>query len=1118
MEKQTSDKSPYPQGPAPAQQLSPQDWETLIDDFQSGIPSRRMRWLPFPLLDFTLSSLFRKDIPVSLKAQLLLFLEDSFDLLFRPSPSSSFHLLLDSLRSLLIQYPGEFSLKEQAMISTTSIAIAALDSPSPHLIDPLTELLLSVANRPNHGPDRHMRSVACECLRELELAYPLLLSDAVGHIWFLAQTERTHAAQSYALLLATAVASIARHGLLSSPSSILSTSVTLVPFNSSSAVISPRVSSEPTDLNLRELRRIVAFLLERPQALTPCATMELVSVLVSIVGALERHMPAVAALLKVQFSCLLYCYDPILCHVVLMLYSRFSDAFSGDDELGIFTRLANTPNETQQTLVFRLLAIHWLLGSSQLAREKGFLSSLAHCLYPLVFDPLALKAAKLDALAVVAAHTGRIQSERDTPNHERKKAGSATVVKLFYDGLVCVSAFKWLPPWSTETSVAFRSFHRFLIGVAPHYVSGLPDDELHAVFDSSIFQNLQDMLVELASTHRGLVPVIAFFVDRLMGCNGHQLVGERLLQTLDEKLLPKLYNGFLLGSYFPIFERIARNDTIPPCGLLQLLTKYMLYLTVNHGSESGLRSWSQGSKVLGICRTMLVHHRSSRVFLSLSHLLSSASQSFPDLEVRDSARICLRMLLCIPGKKLKTIINFGGQLPGVSPSTHPASLFQVPLPRYPQDANKRSSISAFIHLERAISPLVKQSWSLTLPSIETGKSETSYSKEIKDVLTPSTAPDGEADVSIDRISLQEEALRVIDSKVAETLRVLRRHFACIPDYRCMPGTKIGIPCLLRFEAGLFNQVSGFDSPTMSSNLVDNLPALYAIVITFKSTAKYGSIPACHVPFLLGEPSKTGLDVIPIECEVQENSCFRASIVVELEPREPMPGLIDAELTANIENGQIISGLLQSITVGIEDMFLKAGLPSDVADDKVPQYYLDLFHALWEACGSSANTERETFPLHGGKGAVAIYGTRSVKLLDVSPNSLISATEQYLAPFVVSVAGQPLVNIVGSNGVIKNVIWEDDSAVFPVKESKALVQFLESEPLQLEYTQDEIALWYPPETCKRNLGTFLVLIFLPPRFHLLFQMEVGNISTLVRIRTDHWPCLAYVDEYLESLVT
>lgn len=146
------------------------------------------------------------------------------------------------------------------------------------------------------------------------------------------------------------------------------------------------------------------------------------------------------------------------------------------------------------------------------------------------------------------------------------------------------------------------------------------------------------MLVSLALEHHGLVPVIATFVDRLLACKAHRQVGEWLLQTLDEHLLPKLESGYRLASYFPIFERIAESDMIPPRGLLELLTRHMVTLSDKHGPDTWLRSWSQGSKVLGICRTMLKHHHSSRVFLALSHLLAFTCQFFPDLEVRDNAR------------------------------------------------------------------------------------------------------------------------------------------------------------------------------------------------------------------------------------------------------------------------------------------------------------------------------------------------------------------------------------------------------------------------------------------------------------------------------------------------
>lgn len=865
---------------------------------------------------------------------------------------------------------------------------------------------------------------------------------------------------------------------------------------------------------------MMAFLLERPHALTPPATMELVSMLTSIAGVLEQRVPALVALLKVQFSGLLYSYDPILCHVVLMLYSRFSDAFAGEDERGIARRLALVARESHHPLVFRLLALHWLLGSPRLADGKASLAPLAPNFYPTVFDPLALKAKKLDALSCIATsidvskEKGKVREEE-----EEEEDRKAQVVKLFEDGLVCVSAFKWLPPWSTETAVAFRTLHKFLIGVVPHRNDSSENSEIGVVMESTIFHTIQTTLVSLALEHHGLVPVIASFVDRLLACKAHRLVGEWLLQTLDEHLIPKLESGYQLVSYFPIFERIAESDTIPPRGLLELLNRHMVVLSEKHGPGTWLRSWSQGSKVLGICRVMLKHHHSSRVFLALLHLLAFTCQFFPDLEVRDNARIYLRMLLCIPGKKLRHIMNLSEQPSGVSTSPHPGSLFQVPSPRHSQDLKKSVGVSSYIQLERVVPLLVNQSWSLTLPNLSNGDTKSSYVEGIKDIGTPPfTELEREGEVDIERITLPKEPLRVMDSNFAEILGVLRRHFACIPDYRHMPAIKIRVPCRLRFDSEPFARVWGAASFALGSEEeIDGLPALYATTITFSSTSKYGSIPPRHVPFLLGEPSRTGFDIVPVDnSSEEEDSSFRASVMIELEPREPMPGLIDVAIKANAENGQIISGSLQSITVGIEDMYLKAVIPPDITKDGVPEYYMDLFHALWEACGNSANTGRETFPLSGGKGAAAINGTQSVKLLEVFADSLISSVERNLAPFVVSVIGDHLVNLVKDNGIIRDVVWGEESENFGGSNVGALVPYSENVPLQLPYTEEESDADNPLQVSKRNMGIFLVLIYLPPRFHLLLQMEVGDISTLVRIRTDHWPCLAYVDEYLEAL--
>jgi hypothetical protein len=89
-------------------------------------------------------------------------------------------------------------------------------------------------------------------------------------------------------------------------------------------------------------------------------------------------------------------------------------------------------------------------------------------------------------------------------------------------------------------------------------------------------------------------------------------------------------------------------------------------------------------------------------------------------------------------------------------------------------------------------------------------------------------------------------------------------------------------------------------------------------------------------------------------------------------------------------------------------------------------------------------------------------------------------------------------------------WKD-VASYSSLEASTSITGLDQAPLHLTYFASKDKRENLVSTNKRNMGCFLILIFLPPRFHLLFQMEVCDVSTLVRIRTDHWPCLAYIDD-------
>ncbi|XP_074307712.1 uncharacterized protein LOC141642718 [Silene latifolia] len=1115
--------------------LSHQEFETLIDDFHHGDADK---WTPHSLsiLEISLSSLLKPSFPLSLKFRILLFLDHHFSF-FLPdndAADASGEFLSNLLKTLrtLIQSPIDnvnvtFSLKEQFLVVATSILMSILDVDRARVrvfgkyVEELIEVLLAIINRPNHGIDRQIRALACECLRELEIEFPGLLVEIVGHLWGICQNERTHACQSYLLLLLEVIHNVVVCRL--NVASVFSTALPLVPFNvpsslllSSSAIDDAGGNDDNVGLSgasLKELRRVVSFLLEWAQALTPCGMVEFISRVMPLAVGLELQ----SSLLKVQFGGLMYNYDPLLWHVVLTLSRWFPDMYDGQ-ESEICRRLVLISKEQQQPLVFRLLVLHWLLGFVGLVSEKDvtkkkLIGLLEANFYPKVYDALALKALKLDLLAFSSIFSDSGLSQ---------DGSVLSIVTCLKDGLVCLEAYKWLPPWSTETAVAFRTLHKFLIGASPHFDTDL--SVIKRIMESPIFHSIKTMLVALLLDHQKLVPMVVALIDRLLICEKHCWVGQKLLQTIDEDLIPKIGINYGLSSYFLLFEKLGKNYTIPPHRLLELLMKFTSFLVEKHGPNTGLKSWSKGSKILGVCRTMLLHHHSSRLFMGLSRLLAFTSLYFPDLEVRDNARIYLRMLICIPGKKLRHILNLGDQLIGLSPSPHFNTQSHLS-----QDPKKCRSISSYIHLERVIPLLVKQSWSLALPSLAYEVDEDGFVDTTKDDESKSNGKDTDGKNAIECISVArrmdhpQEPLRVMDAKISEIVDILRKHFSCIPDFRHMPGLKIRIHCTLRFKSEPFSHVWGLDSSQVSAGELDARPAMYGIVIKLSSTAPYGSIPSCHIPVLLGESSSDGSipeqdskDIVPVGTPTPytDKSLSGTQVTIELEPQEPVPGLVDVSLDANAENGQVINGKLQGVPVGIEDMFLTVPLPVEIPEETRPEYKSRLFDALWEVCGAASNSGRETFSMKGGKGFAAIYGTQSVKLLEVPPTFAIRVVEQHLAQFVISVIGAPLVDHVKDGGFIKSVVWIDG---FPAtSDASNSVSDSDGGPLYLTYFGNEDDKDSKVNIGKLNMGCFVVLIFLPPRYHLLFRMEVSDNSTLVRIRTDYWPCLAYVDDYLEVL--
>eukprot|EP00246_Nothoceros_aenigmaticus_P007127 TRINITY_DN20761_c0_g1_i1.p1 TRINITY_DN20761_c0_g1~~TRINITY_DN20761_c0_g1_i1.p1 ORF type:complete len:393 (-),score=41.82 TRINITY_DN20761_c0_g1_i1:28-1182(-) len=339
--------------------------------------------------------------------------------------------------------------------------------------------------------------------------------------------------------------------------------------------------------------------------------------------------------------------------------------------------------------------------------------SLASGLYPLVFEPLALKTAKLNALASCA---GCIQPPSTSFDDKQSDARLETSSQLLREGIISVSAFKWLPTSSTETRLAIHLLNRFLTLLVPNSSLAVDLRDIPLYAKTPLFKTVEEILLSMATDVPGLVPTLLSFTDRLLSCDHHKRLGHLLLHTFSDRLLPKLAYDIMLPSYFPLLERMAENRDISPRPILHSISLYITdRVRICKGKGSWVM-WIRGSQVLGICRILMAHHYSSRIYRALSDLLGFLTLHSPDLELRDSARVYLRMLISVPGRKLRNMLNPREEQAEQTASNNLAqfSTFLKSPPPVAEVKKRKVRVAAYIVLSRVKLLTVPHSWSMVI--------------------------------------------------------------------------------------------------------------------------------------------------------------------------------------------------------------------------------------------------------------------------------------------------------------------------------------------------------------------------------------------------------------------
>ena len=123
-------------------------------------------------------------------------------------------VICSKLNNLLSLRIGN-DVKGQVLITLTTVFLElSVIQTKPRTIEVFMEYLLDVVSKTNKSVDRNLRSIAAECLSEMELAYPLLLSENMVLISNLAEQEITHSFESLMSLSSIIIKQIVNHNSL----------------------------------------------------------------------------------------------------------------------------------------------------------------------------------------------------------------------------------------------------------------------------------------------------------------------------------------------------------------------------------------------------------------------------------------------------------------------------------------------------------------------------------------------------------------------------------------------------------------------------------------------------------------------------------------------------------------------------------------------------------------------------------------------------------------------------------------------------------------------------------------------------------------------------------------
>jgi len=509
------------------------------------------------------------------------------------------------------------ALRCQAISTATAVAIALDDlRPDQEGLGDLVQFLLGIVRHGNAIEERTSRAVAADCLRILEETHPGVLSQHLPVLLDLAETERSSAFQSYALLAATVMASAA---------GALEAGMTM------------------KGVERSRLEQALLLFVSNLVHMTAPAVVDMVCCVNVILPALELS----PAKISLELSPLLNCIDPLLSLLMLERCWELPGLAELQDYAALLRRLMAIANDSTCSLATRQLAVLWLSSTFRRAQaassaEDEHLPAVAalgwdwRLLLPDFADgPQVVIVKSIAVVDILAAGYG-----------------DAEDVLCAYHGLPGL----WLehPELGDAAAAAMASLAILLSerpspGIQSTLCTGVSRLLLEVVRSNHKYVHLLDLLLGESIANGKRQQILSALHAWLTG-NPNKVIREDLFAAKGQSLwlpqAPKIHH-FWRAVKRMVGEPATNLRDI--CQLMHGFARHMIAAAEPKRSDASISSWEVGIEMLDVLYAAMHAHEPSTLLPHCEVLLTLMSNSYPSLDVRDRSAACLRLMSSLPG-------------------------------------------------------------------------------------------------------------------------------------------------------------------------------------------------------------------------------------------------------------------------------------------------------------------------------------------------------------------------------------------------------------------------------------------------------------------------------------